>query len=171
MNSLKLSTPLLLALLLVAPGCATQRRAAYLQEKAGEHVYNVPLSQLWPNARELVKARGYAVREAPGGYEFITEWLQTNNASSLGTTWQRYLVRGHAKGPNRSSIEFLKVVRTVSVNADGVRDDVNVYGAKTSSPRGAHNFTSDHELAWELLRYMDAESAKKYTDEAAQQYP
>jgi hypothetical protein len=171
MNPLKLSTPLLLAVLLLAPACATQRRSAYLQERAGEHVYNLPLSQLWPNARELVKVRGYSVREAPGGYELITEWLQTNNASSLGTTYQRYLVRGHAQGPNRSTVEFLKVVRTISVNADGVRDDINVYGAKTSSARGSNNYTSDHELAWELLRYVDADSAKKYTEEATQKYP
>lgn len=171
MNPLKLSTPLLLAVLLVAPGCATQRRAAYLQEKAGAHVYEMPLSHLWPNARELVKIRGYSVREAPGGFELITEWLQTNNASALGTTYQRYLVRGRSLGPNRSSVEFLRAVRTVSANADGVRDDVNVYGAKTSSARGAHNFASDHELAWELLRYVDVEAAKKYTDEATQQYP
>lgn len=171
MNPLKLSTPLLLAVLLLAPACATQRRAAYLQEKAGEHVYDMPLTRLWPTARELVKTRGYSVREAPGSFEFITEWLQTSNGSSLGTTFQRYLVRGHAQGPNRSKVEFLKVVRTISVNADGVRDDVNVYGAKTSSPRGAHNYTSDQELAWELLRFVDGESAKKYTEEASRKYP
>lgn len=171
MKSQKLSTPLLLAVLLLAPACATQRRAEYLQEKAGAHVYEMPLSQLWPNARELVKRHGYSVRESPESFELITEWLQTSNGSSLGTTYQRYLVRGRALGPNRSSVEFLKAVRSISVNADGVRDDVNVYGAKSSSAKGTNNFSNDRELAWELLGYVDAESAKKLSDEAAQKYP
>ena len=36
MKSSKLSTPLLLAVLLLSSACATQRRATYVQEKAGE---------------------------------------------------------------------------------------------------------------------------------------
>lgn len=161
MKSLKPSAPLLLLTVLVlATGCAARRRDVYVQDKAAEHVYRVPISQLWPQARAILQERGFSFQESQHEYEAVTEWLQTTNtASSLGVTFERYLLRGRALGSSQSSVEFTKMTIT------------ETYVTKTEARRGAQQLAPDHVIAWELLQRVDAEAAKKYADEAAQKYP
>lgn len=145
----------LLALLLLSLGCTSHKRAAYMQDKAAKHVYNIPLPQLWPEVRGLLVSKGYALREVPGGHEIVTEWLQMTASSSLGVAYQRYLVRGRKLGPELSSLQFFKMVRTES--------EVTM--------QGNQDLVDDRELAWEFLQRIDAAAAKKYEEEALQQYP
>lgn len=161
------SSALLLVLAAMATGCAASRRESYMQDKAHEHVYRMPLAELWPQARTLVTDKGYSLMENKGGYELQTEWLQTSAASSLGTTYQRYLLRGHERGPGQSSVEFIKMVRNETRAADG--SDGAKVGA-VAQTTGANQAQPDLEMELELLKRVDAEAAKKYQDEAQQKF-
>lgn len=164
------SSALLMLLAAMATGCAASRRESYMQDKAHEHVYRMPLAELWPQARTLVTDKGYSLMENKGGYELQTEWLQTSAASSLGTTYQRYLLRGHERGPGQSSVEFIKMVRNEARGADGVNANGEGGGGRVAQTQGTNQAQPDLEMEWELLKRVDAESAKKYQDEAQQKF-
>jgi hypothetical protein len=157
---------LLLAALALTSGCASRKREAYIQDKAHEHVYRMPLAELWPHARALMKEKGYSLMENKGGYEAQTEWLQTSAASSLGTTFQRYLVRGKARSPGESSVEFFKMVRTEMRGADGVSSSGGSAGGASQTQGNNQPPAPDLEMEWELLMRVDAETAKTYKAEA-----
>jgi hypothetical protein len=171
MKPLKPSTALMLlaAVALAATGCAARQREAYIQDKAHEHVYRAPLAQVWPHARALLQEKGYSLREAPGGFEAQTEWLQTSAASSLGTTFQRYLVRGRERGPGLSSVEFYKMVRSESRGADNV-DEHGGRGGGMATTAASNQSVLDLEMEWELLQRVDPEAAKAYQAEADQKF-
>jgi uncharacterized lipoprotein len=161
MKPLKPSTPLLLlAVLVLASGCAGRQRDVYMQDKAAAHVYPLPINQVWPQARAVLAERGFSFRESPQEYEAVTEWLQTTNtASSLGITYERYLLRGHPVGRDRSSVEFIKMTIT------------ETYVTKTEARRGAQQLAPDHVMAWKLLERVDAAAAQQYAAEASQKFP
>lgn len=153
---------LLLAALALTSGCAARQREAYMQDKAHAHVYRMPLAELWPHARSLVQEKGYSLMENKGGFEAQTEWLQTSAASSLGTSYQRYLVRGMERGPGVSSVEFYKQVRTEARAADS--------GTAAQTQGSNQSPILDSEMEWELLKRVDAEAAKTYQTEAEQKF-
>jgi hypothetical protein len=157
---------LLLAALALTSGCAGRQREAYMQDKAHEHVYRMPLAELWPHARALIQEKGYSLMENKGGFEAQTEWLQTSAASSLGTSYQRYLVRGMERGPGVSSVEFYKQVRTEARGADGVSASGGSSGAQATTQGSNQAPVLDSEMEWELLKRVDAEAAKTYQSEA-----
>lgn len=161
---------LLLAALALTSGCAARQREAYVQDKAHEHVYRMPLAELWPHARSLMKEKGYSLMENKGGFEAQTEWLQTSAASSLGTTFQRYLVRGKARGPGESSVEFFKMVRTEARGADGVNPNGGSGGGTSTTQGNNQPPAPDLEMEWELLKRVDAETAKTFQSEAEKQF-
>jgi uncharacterized lipoprotein len=170
MKLLKPSTALmLLAAVALTAGCAARRREAYVQDKAHNHVYRMPLAELFPHARQLMVEKGYSLRESKGGFEVQTEWLQTSAASSLGTTFQRYLVRGIERGPGQSSVEFIKMVRNESRGADNV-DENGGRGGGVAQTGAATQTQPDLEMEWELLQRVDAEAAKTYQGEAEAQF-
>ncbi len=170
MKLLKPTTVLMvLAAVALATGCAARRREAYVQDKAHTHVYRMPLAELWPHARKLVTDKGYSLRESKAGFELQTEWLQTSAASSLGTTFQRYLVRGIERGPGQSSVEFIKMVRTEARGADNVSETGGRGGGVAQTTAGTQT-QPDLEMEWELLQRVDAEAAKTYLSEAETQF-
>ncbi|XXF77519.1 hypothetical protein P2318_31370 [Myxococcaceae bacterium GXIMD 01537] len=171
MKSLKLSAPMMLlaAAAVLATGCAASKRESYMFDKAHEHVYRVPVAELWPHAMGLVKDKGYSLREDKGGFEAQTEWLQTSAASSLGTSFQRYLVRGRERGPGLSSVEFIKMVRNEARGADNM-DENGGRGSKLADTQASSQMQPDLEMEWELLLRVDAAAAEQYKGEALQKF-
>ena len=160
---------MLLAALALTSGCAARQREAFVHDKAHEHVYRAPLAEVWPHARALLQEKGYSLMEAKGGFEAQTEWLQTSGASSLGTTFQRYLMRGRERGPGQSSVEFYKMVRSESRGADNV-DENGGRGGGMNTAQASNQSILDLEMEWELLQRVDPEAAKAYQAEAEQKF-
>jgi uncharacterized lipoprotein len=157
----------LFASALLAAGCAAKRREAYLQDKTREHVYSKPLNDVWPQARMLLKEKGFSLRETPGSYEIATEWLQTSPPSTLGTSFTRYLVRGKQPSAESSTVEFLRQNR-VEAGAGAVHSGTGERQA--GSGTNTTNLERDLEMEWELLQRVDPEGAKALTTEAEQKF-
>jgi uncharacterized lipoprotein len=143
----------------VLAGCASNRRDAYLQDKAAAHVYRQPIAQVWAQAKALLGEEGYSMMEAQGRYEMQTEWLMLGAPSSLGTTFARYLVRGGEKAPGQVAVVFHRQMRVQSRGASGG----DAPGAGTDS----NTLDRDHAMEWKLLQRVDAEAAKALEAEAA----
>ena len=166
MNSSKRSpwslSLVLLAVASLAAGCTASRREAYIQEKAGQHVYRKPLAEVWPEVRMLLKAKDLPLRESPGAYEISTDWHMVGAPSTLGTSYVRYLVRGRERAPAMCSVEILKQNRTESGESPV---DART-GQRQQIGNNATNLVRDHELEWELMQRVEPESAQALRQEA-----
>lgn len=161
------STALLVASLLLSTGCAANRQEMYLRDKARDHVYSQPISEVWPKVKELLAEEEYSVQEAKGGYELLTDWVMQGAPSSLGTTRARYLVRGMEKGPGQSVVHFHRQTRVESraahdTNTGATGEDLLAQGTDTNQ------LDRDNAMEWKLLQRVDAEAAKAIEAEAAQ---
>jgi hypothetical protein len=145
-----------LAVAVLAAGCAGSRRQVYLERKAGEHVYRKPLAEVWPAARGLLAEKNLPLREGAGEYELATDWHPVGESSSPGTSYMRYRVRGRESGPSLSAVEFIRQYRTES--------EVGAQGGGTPGRRTVTHETSrpmrDHALEWELLQRVDPKAAQ-----------
>ncbi|NMO16487.1 hypothetical protein HPC49_04190 [Pyxidicoccus fallax] len=149
---------LLAAVSLTTAGCAGRRKEAFLHDKAREHVYRKPIAEVWPQALALIKEKGFSLRGGKEGFEVQTEFKMAGAPSSLGTTWEAYLIRGIQKGPGQCSIEYWKRISTESRPADnttGRTNEVNDSGPRTDTG----NFNREEELEWELIQRIDTDSA------------
>lgn len=158
-------TAALAALLLaaLATGCANTRRQAFLEQKASRHVYDKPLSVVWPQAQALLREKGFGLRASGTEAELLTEWLQMTPISSLGTVFSRYLVRGYAQPGNRCTVEFLRQDRTESGRAEfGPSQAPNTGGIFNTANTG----TRDLAIEWELLLRVEPELGKSLQAEA-----
>ncbi|MCY1030557.1 hypothetical protein OV207_03740 [Corallococcus sp. BB11-1] len=153
------------ALALAFTGCAARRQQAYLEDKALGHVYRKPLAEVWPEALALVKDKGFSVMQGKGGFEAQTEWLQTSAASSLGTSFARYLVRGYERGPGQSAIEFRRQDRSEARAADNTDGRPTAPGETATGPNNSQ-MRRDTELEWELLQKVDPDAAAALKAEA-----
>ncbi|ATB30673.1 hypothetical protein [Melittangium boletus] len=157
----KWSVPwMLLTASVLVTGCAASRREMYIQEKASDYVYRKPIAEVWPEVRAMLKEKELPVREAPGGYEISTDWHQLGASSNLGTSYVRYLVRGHQPSPAMTQVEILRQNRVES--GQGAMATPNNRTAGTDSV----SRTRDREMEWELLQRVDPEGAKALKAEA-----
>jgi hypothetical protein len=152
----------LLAVSLLAAGCASSRREMYIQEKASGHVYGKPLAEVWPQVRSLLKEKDLPLREAPGAFEIATDWHMLGAPSSLGTNYVRFYVRGKQPSPVTCSVEIFRQNRTES--GPGPVDART--GQRQSLGTDSTNMTRDRELEWELLQRVDPERARALRAEA-----
>ncbi|RYZ36200.1 MAG: hypothetical protein EOO71_32700 [Myxococcaceae bacterium] len=168
LNSSTRSAALLVvsALALAFTGCAARRQQAYLEDKAQGHVYRKPIAEVWPEALALVKDKGFSVMKGKEGFEAQTEWLQTSAASSLGTSFARYLVRGYERGPGQSAIEFRRQDRSDSRSADNTDGRPTAPAEATTGP-SASQMTRDTQMEWELLQKVDPDAAAALKAEAS----
>jgi uncharacterized lipoprotein len=155
------STTLLVAALVLSSGCAANRRETYLHDKAGTHVYRMPIAEVWPKVKELMAEEEYSVMEAKGGYELTTDWVMEGAPSSLGTSYARYLVRGVEKGPGQCAVEFHKQSR---VQSQGAHDTNQGYTPEAASSNALNR---DYAMEWKLLQRVDPEAAKALETDAA----
>lgn len=153
------------ALALAFTGCAARRQQAYLEDKAQNHVYRKPIVEVWPEALALLKDKGFSVMKGQEGFEAQTEWLQTSAASSLGTSFARYLVRGYERGPGQSAVEYRRQERSESRSADNTDGRPREQG-ESAVGAGNSQMRRDTELEWELLQKVDPDAATALKAEA-----
>ena len=157
----KWSVPLmLLASATLVTGCAAGRREMYIQEKASDYVYRQPIAEVWPQVRAMLTEKALPMREAPGGYEISTDWQQQGAPSNLGTSYVRYLVRGHQPSPVSTQVEILRQNRVESGQGAMATQNNRTTGTDSVSR------TRDREMEWELLQRVDPEGAKALKVEA-----
>lgn len=152
----------LLAVTALAVGCASSRREAYIQDKASQHVYRMPIAELWPQVRMMLKEKDLPLREAPGAFEISTDWHMVGAPSTLGTNYVRYLVRGKQPTPASCVVEIFKQNRTEA--GQGPVDMQT--GQRRSIGTDTTNMVRDSELEWELLQRVDPEGAKELRADA-----
>ena len=175
----------LAAVLALVSGCAAQQRDNYLRDKAAEHIYTQPLSEMWPHVEAVLDERGYSWRQVPNRFILETEWKE-NGGGTLGHSYTRFLIEGMR---TRSGGSLLRVMRN---DASSQPTAIN-YAGKTgpvTSARGANdamvdasnsNTTGmtemqkrafrDLELELELLRAIDPEAASALEKDAQAKYP
>lgn len=139
----------LLAVILFATtvlgGCAGIRaasaRQAHINAETKNHVYNMPCQQVWPTARQILFAEGYAVKDTGEGSTMTleTEWAYKGQGSS------RYLVQGIEPQAGQCKVNFTINSRSQKGNLDSNRD---------------------LEIEWELLQKVDQRAAQEIMQEA-----
>lgn len=125
----RLQRPVILALaaaLACTLGCAAVSavsRDTYIRDRTAQVVYPIPLDEVWTSARELLSEQGYNGIEAPGTYQYESEWREEMAPSRIAGTFTKYLVRGIQLPNDHCRIVFMKVVKSArdqSVSPDGV---------------------------------------------------
>lgn len=154
------------ALALVTTGCAARRQQAYLEDKAGAHVYRKPIAEVWPQALALLKEKGFSVQTGAKGFEAVTHDLQVSAPSSLGTTFARYLVRGVERGPGQCTVEFHKYERSETRGATDTQGRGRDLGENPAMGASTAQFKRDHDLEWQLLQRVDPDAATALQAEA-----
>jgi hypothetical protein len=137
----------MLALLVVAlttAGCAALAAGAarhkYVNEQTQAHVYNMPITTVWPNVRTLLFEKGYETKSSDTGGSFSLETEpKLDNGESI-----RYLAQGVKIDDKSCRIEITKA---------------------TVSPTRTHS-ERDLEMEWALLEKIDATSASKISADA-----
>lgn len=150
-----------LAVCLLAAGCATNRRELFLQEKASGYVLHKPLGEVWPQVRSMLRERDLPMREVAGGFEIATDWWMQGAPSSLGTSYVRYYVRGKHPSPETCVVEIFRQNRTTQGT-----EEIPTQNSRASASTETNSMTRDRELEWELLQRVEPETARALRAEA-----
>jgi hypothetical protein len=120
------SVALIAALAWAAGGCAAMTaitRDTYIRDRTAQVVYPMPLEEVWPAARELLSEQGYNGIEAPGSYQYESEWREEMGPSRIAGTFTKYLVQGTRMPNDHCRVVFIKVVKSArdqSISPDGM---------------------------------------------------
>jgi hypothetical protein len=183
------TTALAVSLCLLA-GCAAQRREAFAKERAAEHVYQRPLEELWPVAKQLLKDEGYSWKEIPGQYVLATEWREEGGGAVVSYT--RYLVEGKKVTDAGSIIRFTKSTKSTQgtptesfgggapkQTQEGPNSNMlsmansaqGQQGPLNQGVTGAVQGTRDLTMEWQLLKRTDAARAAEIEGQALKEFP
>jgi hypothetical protein len=182
--------------LLAASGCAASNRETFMRERAGEHVYERPMPEVWAAAKQLLTEDGYTGREVQGGWVYVTEWKDASGESSVGSRFTRYLVEGKELGPTRSIVRFTVVMRATGSTGAGAgntepsthagmaqlggsgeagSDPASAVPQPGSEGRGPKSALAtgkrDLEMEWRLLKKLDPGKARNIEGEALLKHP
>jgi len=131
---------------LLISGCAAMRgmsaKHAYIEQETEKHVYQKPLKEVWPQARQLLFSAGYQVKDTDAS-NAETEWKIDGNRR------ERYLVSGIEVGATQCKVQFMK------------SSEQQMSGKWTSD--GAER---DLKLEWELIKHVEPEDYSKIETEA-----
>jgi hypothetical protein len=170
--------------LCLVTGCAAHHRENYLKDRAAEHVYRQPLSEIWPRVKAVLDDKGYYYEELPGSFFLQTDWKQAEGSGSLGDSYTRYLIEGtELKGGGVS----LHVVRNdassryVAVSPSGRRSGP-LTGTEAAMVDASHRDVTiqrelmrhsdrDLQMEWELLQVIDPEAAAALEKDAQAKFP
>jgi hypothetical protein len=132
---------------LASVGCAAMRssgaRHQYIESKTESHVYDKPLSAVWPEARQLLFAKGYSVKDTDSS-SAETEWKKSSDDFR-----NRILLTGTPLSDTSCKVQFMKEEQQ---RMDG---EWNSNGAER-----------DLGLEWELIRKVSPGVADKIETEA-----
>lgn len=156
---------LLASALVLASGCAASKRDNYVRERAGEHVYGLPPAELYRHATDLLKSKGYSLRENAESLQAVSEWKQDGGGSNIATAWSAYQVAVRPVSPTSATVVFYKqnrVAQAQGLNESRTGGDRNQAG--TTSASGGR----DLAMEWELLQRADPATAETLQAQAAQ---
>jgi hypothetical protein len=166
----------ILSLGVFGSGCAGMRaasaRKAYLQSQSDVMVYEQPLEQVWPMARQVLFERGYTIADAPAtgapvsvtinvskdgtaaaapaASSYMLETQAKWESNNVATRSTRYLAQGMVAGQNKSRVLFTKHEQVTN----------NV---------GTHNTSErDYELEFELFKRLEPSKSATLEAEASQ---
>jgi hypothetical protein len=166
-------------------GCAAQKRENFLRDRAAEHVYMMPLEEMWPRVKAVLEHQGYSWREMPNRFVLETEWKENGNGT-LGHSYSRFLIEGMRV---RSGGAILRVMRNdassqpTAVHYAGTTGPINSTRAANDAMVNATNSNTtgmtpvqkrayrDLELELEFLQVIDPEAAAALEAEAQAKYP
>ncbi len=137
--------------LAVLSGCASMRQYAARQEfimkKTLQHEYEMPLAQVWPQARTILFEMGYEVKDTGegGSYTLATEWRH----ESMETV--RYLVQGVNTGSDSCKVLFTRAIK--GTTGGGFSGNTN-YGSSSSQQSNR-----DWQVEWNLIQRADPQAA------------
>lgn len=110
---------------------------AYLEQETANHIYNQPLKQVWPQARQVLFEHGFEVKDTDGS-NAETEWKQSSGDSSQR---ERYLLSGVEVSDTECKVQFTKATQFKS-------------GADWGSPQTER----DLGLEFELIKKADPDA-------------
>ena len=134
----------LIAVLTTGSSCAAMRAGAarqkYINGQTQQHVYKMPITQVWPNVRTLLFEQGYQSKtsDTGGSYSLETEPKMDEKVAV------RYLVQGVKVDDSTCRVEFMRM----SAGEKGTKSD------------------RDLEMEWRLLQKVDAASAEQIKKQA-----
>lgn len=151
----------LCAWMLTCVSCAAQRQQVAVEDAVREHVYPMPLHQVWPQALALLKDKGFTVKADATRYEARTDWEQITPPSSLGTSYANYFVVGKERGPGRCTIRYFRNDRSTAVppSQPGGADPHPEYQRDGIQGLGLVPMDRDRQLEWQLLQRVEPELA------------
>lgn len=130
-----------------ALGCASIRASGakheYIESKTESHIYDKPLSAVWPEARQLLFAKGYSVKDTDSS-SAETEWKKTSDDFR-----NRILLTGTPMNDTACKVQFMK------------EEQQRMDGEWRSN-----GTERDLGLEWELIRKVSPETADKIETEA-----
>jgi hypothetical protein len=168
--------------LCVMTGCAPHLRENYLKDKAKEHVYKQPLSEIWPRVKAVIDDQGYYFEEAPEGFMLQTDWKETDKGSGMASSYSRVLVEGKEEKGKGTTVHVLRSdvsSRQVLVNpatrsitgASSAMIDASHRGGLMIQNEVWKHADRDLDLEWELLKVIDPEAAAALEKDAAAKFP
>ncbi len=172
----------LAAVLCLMMGCASHLKENYLKDRAAEHVYKQPLSEIWPRVKAVIDDQGYYFEEAPEGFMLQTDWKETDQSSGLAASYTRLLVEGKEEKGKGSTVHVLRVdvsSRQALVNpatrpitgASSAMIDASHRGGLMIQNEVWKHADRDLDMEWELLKMIDPEAAAALEKDAQAKFP
>jgi hypothetical protein len=141
-------------LVALGSGCASLRasgaRHRYVEQQTEAHVYDKPMSTVWPQARQILFEKGFSVKDTDASTA-ETEWLQKDQHR------QRYLLSGTPVDDASCRIEFMRheqSLRNGNWEDDGTDRDLGLEWKliEKASPDAAKKIEADADAAGEKAR-------------------
>ncbi len=163
-------------------GCAALQRESFIKEQAAGYVYEMPIEQVWPHVKTMLKEQGYTYREAPGRFLLVTEWKEENGASELGASFSRYMVEGQKLDDTHCRVRFLRNTMTSAPTGDMTmtstqRHAIQATASANAAARGtpgragtAAAGARDLHAEWLLMQRVVPEDAEEIQDEADRRF-
>ncbi|RKI46237.1 hypothetical protein D7X55_37170, partial [Corallococcus sp. AB049A] len=107
---------LVVALTVMAVGCAHSKRAPEAELPKYEHVFQKPLTEALAVTRQLLEEQGYTFEDTEDPNQLVTTWSDPGRAGSRNTTFTRYLVTGIAVAPRQSVVRIFRMTQQTTGN-------------------------------------------------------
>jgi len=136
----------LVGIALTMGSCAAMRgmaaKHAYIEEQTENHEYAKPLSEVWPQARQLLFEQGFEVKDTDAS-NAETEWKVEDKER------QRYLLSGIEVGDDKCKVQFTRATEY-----------------KTDGKWGSTDTERDIKMEYALIKKVEPDEHAKIEAEA-----
>ncbi len=149
--------------------CAGPSRETFLQEKAGEFMFNKPLKEVWPHVKTLLREDGYSWQDNPSQAFIRTEFKEDTGSSAMSTSSTRYSVEGYAIDVGHSRVRIMRN-SVAGAGTEGMGDpraQATAYaGPNAGRAAGTASASRDLKMEWRLIQRASPEQAAQLEAEA-----